>query len=88
MQVVLNKTAVQYNDFFSGVLDNIINFCLPPSSIHAVPNLCAANNGNCSHLCLLSSTALAGYSCACPDGLINSDNPNICRGEAHRFEYP
>ena len=31
-----------------------------------VANPCAANNGGCSHLCLLSATSLAGYSCACP----------------------
>ena len=55
--------------------------------LDAVPNLCVENNGNCSHLCLLSSTAPEGYSCACPDGLTNSDEPNICRGEDHNLEY-
>lgn len=32
------------------------------------PNPCKYNNGNCSHLCLLS-TNVAGYSCACPTGI-------------------
>ncbi|XP_055856668.1 low-density lipoprotein receptor-related protein 6 [Episyrphus balteatus] len=31
-------------------------------------NPCAHNNGNCSHLCLLSTNA-QGYSCACPTGV-------------------
>lgn len=32
-------------------------------------NPCAYNNGNCSHLCLLSSTSKKEYSCACPTGI-------------------
>uniref|UniRef100_A0A336M1L1 CSON010315 protein n=1 Tax=Culicoides sonorensis TaxID=179676 RepID=A0A336M1L1_CULSO len=32
-------------------------------------DLCGINNGNCSHLCLLSSTQKRGYSCACPTGI-------------------
>lgn len=32
------------------------------------PNPCSVNNGNCSHLCLLSTNA-AGFSCACPTGV-------------------
>ncbi|XP_037825188.1 low-density lipoprotein receptor-related protein 6 [Lucilia sericata] len=31
-------------------------------------NPCAHNNGNCSHLCLLSTNA-QGYSCVCPTGV-------------------
>lgn len=32
-------------------------------------NPCGNNNGNCSHLCLLSSMKSRGYSCACPTGI-------------------
>lgn len=31
-------------------------------------NPCKYNNGNCSHLCLLSTNSF-GYSCACPTGV-------------------
>ncbi len=44
-----------------------------------VPNPCGDNNGNCSHFCLLSSTFPEGYACACPDGLINTVNSNVCK---------
>lgn len=32
-------------------------------------NPCKVSNGNCSHLCLLSSVSSKGYSCACPTGI-------------------
>ena len=51
----------------------------------AAPNPCAENNGNCSHLCLLSSAVSEGYTCACPDGLVNSEDQNVCRGETHNL---
>lgn len=46
-----------------------------------VSNPCTENNGNCSHLCLLSSISPTNYSCGCPDGLINvnTDNENLCK---------
>ncbi|XP_014229515.1 low-density lipoprotein receptor-related protein 6 [Trichogramma pretiosum] len=42
-------------------------------------NPCAKNNGNCSHLCLLS-TNKAGYSCACPTGVTLLDGFNCADG--------
>ena len=45
-------------------------------------NPCEENNGNCSHLCLLSSSVSTGYSCACPASLINTINePNLCKSK-------
>lgn len=32
-------------------------------------NPCQLHNGNCSHLCLLSATSVAGFTCACPTGV-------------------
>lgn len=32
-------------------------------------NPCAKNNGNCSHLCLLSATEVQGFVCGCPTGV-------------------
>lgn len=32
-------------------------------------NPCGRHNGNCSHLCLLSSTEAQGFVCACPTGV-------------------
>ncbi|XP_037945125.1 low-density lipoprotein receptor-related protein 6 [Teleopsis dalmanni] len=39
-------------------------------------NPCMHNNGNCSHLCLLS-TNIEGYSCACPTG-VKLISPTTC----------
>ena len=37
------------------------------SIFFTVPNPCQRKNGNCSHLCFLSSTAVERYRCSCPD---------------------
>uniref|UniRef100_A0A182YL08 EGF-like domain-containing protein n=1 Tax=Anopheles stephensi TaxID=30069 RepID=A0A182YL08_ANOST len=42
---------------------------LQPEAETDSANPCRRNNGNCSHLCLLSTVAPAGYSCACPTGI-------------------
>lgn len=42
-------------------------------------NPCRINNGNCSHLCLLSTKA-PGYSCACPTGVKLIDNYTCANG--------
>ena len=52
---------------------------LPPLSLPSSPDPCADNNGGCSHLCLLSATERAGYSCVCPDNV----NPERCFGKSH-----
>ena len=52
---IKNLNILIYNDF---------QFCI----FNLASNPCARNNGDCSHLCLLS-TAFGGYTCACPDGL-------------------
>ncbi|XP_058789142.1 low-density lipoprotein receptor-related protein 6 [Phymastichus coffea] len=44
-----------------------------------VNNPCKNNNGNCSHLCLLSTKA-PGYSCACPTGVKLLDDYNCAKG--------
>ena len=55
--------------------------------LHIVFNPCKENNGNCSHLCLLSSSVSKGYSCACPAALINAINePNFCTGKLQTFK--
>ena len=35
-----------------------------------VTNPCDVNNGDCSHLCLLSSTSAKGFTCVCPDNML------------------
>jgi low density lipoprotein receptor-related protein 5/6 len=45
----------------------------------AINNPCKPNNGNCSHLCLLSPKS-PGYSCACPTGVKLVDNYNCAKG--------
>ena len=41
-------------------------------------NPCLLNNGNCSHLCLLSAISASGYTCACPTGLMPDNNGKDC----------
>ncbi|XP_021709286.1 low-density lipoprotein receptor-related protein 6 [Aedes aegypti] len=56
--------------------EKILDSPVVPITIHAwdprlqpaADNPCRRNNGDCSHLCLLS-TNMAGYSCACPTGV-------------------
>lgn len=47
-----------------------------PNLQPAGDSMCKHNNGNCSHLCLLSTNS-AGYSCACPTG-VTLVTPNKC----------
>lgn len=47
------------------------------ASIGTTP--CAGDNGNCSHLCLLSSTAPVGYSCACSGDYVLTENQTHCK---------
>ena len=41
-------------------------------------NPCETNNGDCSHLCLLSATHSSGFSCACPDSLLLDYDQKNC----------
>ena len=41
-------------------------------------NPCHSHNGGCSHLCLLSSTEMSGYHCACPDRLVLGVDGHVC----------
>ena len=48
------------------------------------------DNGNCSHLCLISGTNSSGYSCACPDSLVLDENKRDCIGKRYygcTFKY-
>lgn len=42
-------------------------------------NPCEEMKANCSHFCLLSSTAKDGYQCGCPDGRELVDKSNCGR---------
>eukprot|EP00731_Ephydatia_muelleri_P017667 Em0010g765a len=44
----------------------------------AASNPCEVNNGECSHLCLLSSASPSNYTCGCPEGYL-STNANQSR---------
>ena len=50
-----------------------------------VTNPCELDNGNCSHLCLLSVEEEAGFSCACPNGYqMIPGSTQQCVGESLR----
>ena len=41
-------------------------------------NPCGSSNGGCQYICLLSADASDGYTCACPDDLIQDSNGMDC----------
>ena len=56
-----------------------LNSCLSS----AADQPCAENNGNCSHLCLL--TPGGGRKCACPQGVDLSDDGTTCGNGKHYY---
>lgn len=50
--------------------------------MHASENVCAKNNGGCSHLCLRNPR---GYSCACPTGIALNDDKRTCNSSPENF---
>ena len=44
---------------------------------HVGANPCQRDNG-CSHICLLSSVEISGFSCACPDDLTLDIDGRTC----------
>lgn len=71
-----NVGSINCYDLEKGEMSEIIDAPDVPITVRAWdkslqkvgPNPCRQNNGNCSHLCLLSTNA-KGYSCACPTGV-------------------
>lgn len=71
--------SIQTFDLLTNETHELIDTVEVPLAVHAwdarqqpppaQPPPCAHANGNCSHLCLLSSVAIAGYTCACPTGV-------------------
>lgn len=57
------------------------------SQLYAVRNPCTVNNGNCSHMCLLSAVAPSGYSCACPNDYILTENQTHCMRKMDLSHY-
>lgn len=71
-----NFGKISSYDLVTGEQKEVIDDTEVPITVHAwhqnlqpsSPNPCKINNGNCSHLCLLSTLA-KGFSCACPTGV-------------------
>lgn len=71
--------SIQSFDLLTNETHELIDTVEGPLAVHAwdarlqppplQPPPCAHANGNCSHLCLLSAVAAAGYTCACPTGV-------------------
>ena len=62
---------VSYSVATVGILMDNVTLCFP-----VAVNPC--DGTACSHLCLLSAVASAGYVCACPDGAVLEDNGVDC----------
>ena len=52
----------------------------------SVHNICDEHNGGCSHLCLRSPNK-AGFSCACPTGILMSEDGKTCEKGNNHFMY-
>ena len=59
-------------------LHKLLMYVLDQNSIGTNP--CGANNGGCSHLCLLSASNTGGFKCVCPDGSYLGTNQRDCIG--------
>ena len=42
-------------------------------------NPCSVDNGNCSHMCLLSAVTPSRFSCACPNDYVLTENQTHCQ---------
>lgn len=71
-----NVGKISSYDLTTGEQKEVIDDSEVPITVHAwhhslqptASNPCRSNNGNCSHLCLLSTNE-KGFSCACPTGV-------------------
>lgn len=50
-----------------------------------VTNPCQDDNGNCTHLCLLSSLYPEGYGCECPDGMVLAGDGRTCSRKSNKL---
>jgi low density lipoprotein-related protein 2 len=49
-------------------------------------NPCGSNNGGCSHLCLLSASAL-NFTCSCPDNFLLSADNKTCQANCNSAQF-
>lgn len=79
-----NAGSIRFFDLLTNETNELIDLAEVPIVVHAWDhrlqpagdNPCNYNNGNCSHLCLLSTNS-DGFSCACPTG-IKLISPSKC----------
>ena len=74
-QVFRNQSC---DRIFNSMCTQAVVFHPCPLYSSAASNPCGSNNGNCSHLCLLSAIATSGYTCDCPNGLVLEDDQRSC----------
>lgn len=78
------SASINFYDLTTEELRKVVDAPEGPITVRAwdkslqrsAPNPCRNNNGNCSHLCLLSTNA-KGYSCACTTG-VKLLNETVC----------
>lgn len=71
---VIQRTSMQLFD---------VKIMHPSRQPRSLVNPCGIDNGNCSHLCLLSINGT--YKCACPHIMILTSDNRTCRGTKPRF---
>lgn len=65
---------------FIGIAWDVFNV-LMMLMFNAATNPCIENNSTCSHMCLLSAVATAGYTCICPGDYVLSEDQAHCERE-------
>lgn len=63
-------------------MNYITNTCILQQTDNVAENACGTNNGLCSHLCLRSP---AGYSCACPTGVLMQADGRTCQNQPNAY---
>ncbi|KAK9731245.1 Low-density lipoprotein receptor domain class A [Popillia japonica] len=87
-----NKTTGANRTIIAAGVNGLMDVRIFHRTRRTTKNVCANDNGGCSHLCLLHPSH-KGYSCACPVGIKLEDDGKTCRNGstnaiimAHRFD--
>ncbi|XP_025087886.1 low-density lipoprotein receptor-related protein 4-like isoform X3 [Pomacea canaliculata] len=83
IHVANKETGAQHSVLLSNV-NNLMDLEVFHRHRYKVPTVCRTNNGGCSHLCLVAPLP-RGHNCACPTGVLMSEDGVTCEKEMSNF---
>ncbi|KAK0093543.1 hypothetical protein PV326_013307, partial [Microctonus aethiopoides] len=79
----VHKTSGGYGDAVVNELEGVMDIkIVTAKDTDGLEDVCADNNGGCSHLCLRNPRS---YTCACPTGIILNDDKKTCNSTPNNF---